>query len=49
MKTPSSLRSDWVATMRWNGWPPCRGITGRNPLDQVAGFTGIRSPLFIGA
>ncbi len=43
MNQPPSLRSDKVAGIPWNGWPACSGIAGRNRLDCVADFTGMRS------
>jgi hypothetical protein len=43
MNQPASLRSDRVAGIPWNGWPACSGLSGRNRLDYVADFTGMRS------
>jgi hypothetical protein len=43
MNQPASLRSDRVAGIPWNGWPTCSGLSGRNRLDCVADFTGMRS------
>jgi hypothetical protein len=42
MNQPASLRSDRVAGIPWNGWPACSGLSGRNRLDYVADFTGMR-------
>jgi hypothetical protein len=42
MNQPASLRSDHVAGIPWNGWPTCSGLSGRNRLDYVADFTGMR-------
>ena len=42
MNQPASLRSDRVADIPWNGWPTCTGLSGRNRLDYVADFTGMR-------
>jgi hypothetical protein len=44
MNQPASLPSDRVAGIPWNGWPTCSGLGGRNRLDYVADFTGMRSP-----
>jgi hypothetical protein len=43
MDKPASLRSDRVAGITRIGWPLCSGLTGRNRLDQVADFTGMRN------
>ncbi|MES0397537.1 MAG: zinc-ribbon domain-containing protein [Syntrophobacteria bacterium] len=43
MNVPASLRSDQVAVMPWIGWLLCTGLDGRNGVDQVAGFTGMRT------
>ena len=42
MNQPASLRSDRVAGIPWNGWPTCSGLGGRNRLDYVADFPGMR-------
>jgi hypothetical protein len=42
MNQPASLRSDRVADIPWNRWPLCSGLGGRNRLDYVADFTGMR-------
>jgi hypothetical protein len=43
MNQPASLPSDRVAGIPWNGWPTCSGLGGRNRLDYVADFTGMRT------
>jgi hypothetical protein len=45
MNQPASLPSDRVAGIPWNGWPTCSGLGGRNRLDYVADFTGMRTSL----
>ena len=34
---------DSVAAIPWTGWPPSRGLGGRDPVDSVAAMRGIRT------
>jgi hypothetical protein len=45
MNVPASRRSDQVAVMPWIGWQLCTGLDGRNGVDLVAGFTGMRTEI----